>query len=234
MGEASEREPVTIGDAFPADDLAGQWVVELSMAMNDLTTLDSRVHFALEQERSDSGYYFRLLCGTLRELWRLFKVADEQPAIGELIDNLVPDAKEPYDDVRLLFVRQPATDQYPKPRSWAEEHLKDVRDRTFHYPHAGSEELRDALISAAEERARLIDQPPGDEERRFQYADVVALHAAFGNIDEPEVRAHFEEIVQTSKHIASLLVPVMWNSLGTHLYARHIDPARLRAGDPEG
>lgn len=225
-------EGVLIGEAFPSDDLAGHWVVELSMAMNDLTTLDSQIHHALDADRPESTYYLRLLCGTLRELWKLFDVADE-PAVKQLVDSMVTEARESFAEVRELFVRPPATEEDPKPRSWAEEYLKDVRDRTFHYPEVDSDEMRDALTAAADEPARLIDEEPGGECRRFAYADVVALNAAFGSIDQPHLRTRFEEILETAKRIMRLLVPVTWNALGTYLRGRGIDPHRLRAPAPE-
>ena len=58
--------PVLIGEAFPPDDLAGQWVVEWSMAMNDLVTLDTLIHDALKADRPEGPYYLRLLCGPAR------------------------------------------------------------------------------------------------------------------------------------------------------------------------
>jgi hypothetical protein len=88
-------------------------------------------------------YFFRLLCDTLRELWRLFDTADNDEAVTRVMSNMPSEAKESYAELRELFVRPEASEQEPEePRSWAERHLKDVRDRTFHYPHIGSAEFQ--------------------------------------------------------------------------------------------
>lgn len=199
----------------------------LSMAMNDLVTLDGKIHDALDNDGPDATFFLRLLCGTLRELWRLFQVADENDHVGRLIDDLVPEARQAYDEVRELFVRPEATENNPDPHSWAEVHLKEVRDRTYHYPRVDSDELRDVLAGAASERARLLDSGP----RPFQFADVVALRIGFGDIDEPSVRQRFEEIITTAKRIQERLIPVIWNALGVHLRSLGIDPHRLEGAE---
>jgi hypothetical protein len=227
MPEPDQFEPLSIGHAFPVGNPAGDWVVVLSMAMNDLVTLDGKIHDALDNDGPDATYFLRLLCGTLRELWRLFQVADENEQVGKLIDDLVSEAREAYDEVRELFVRPEATEDDPDPHSWAEAHLKDVRDRTYHYPRVDSDELRDALAGAGGEQARRLDSGP----RPFQFADVVALRISFGDINEPSERQRFEEIITTAKRIQESLIPVMWNALGVHLRSFGIDPHRLEAAE---
>jgi hypothetical protein len=227
MAGPDRLEPLSIDDAFPVGNSAGDWVIVLSMAMNDLVTLDGKVHDALDNDGPDATYFLRLLCGTLRELWRLFQMADENEHVGKLIDDLVSEAREAYDEVRALFVRSEATEDDPDPRAWAEVHLKDIRDRTYHYPRVGSEELGDALAGAAGEQARLLDSGP----RPFQFADVVALRISFGDINEPSERQRFEEIITTAKRIQESLIPVVWNALGVHLRSLGIDPHRLEAAE---
>jgi hypothetical protein len=225
-----DLEPLSIDDAFPVGSPAGDWVIVLSMAMNDLVTLDGKIHDALDSDGPDATYFLRLLCGTLRELWRLFQVADDDKQVGKLIDDLVSEARDAYDEVRELFVRPAATEDDPDPRSWAELHLKDVRDRTFHYPRVASDELRGALAGAASEQARCMDSGP----RPFQFADVVALQISFGDINEPSQRQRFEEIITTAKRIEERLIPVVWNALGIHLRSLGVDPHRLEADEESG
>jgi hypothetical protein len=227
MSDSDQLEPLSIGDAFPVGNSAGDWVMVLSMAMNDLVTLDGQIHDALDNDGPGAPYFLRLLCGTLRELWQLFQVADENEEVGKLIDALVPEAREAYDEVRQLFVNPEPTEADPEPRSWASVHLKDVRDRAFHYPQVASDELRDALAGAFDEQARRLDSGP----RPFQFADVVALQMSFGDITKPSERKRFGEIVGTAKDIQGRLVPVVWNALGVHLRALGIDPHRLEAAE---
>jgi hypothetical protein len=115
MPEPDQFEPLSIGHAFPVGNPAGDWVVVLSMAMNDLLTLDGKIHDALDNDGPDATYFLRLLCGTLRELWRLFQVADENEQVGKLIDDLVSEAREAYDEVRELFVRPESNRGRPRP-----------------------------------------------------------------------------------------------------------------------
>jgi hypothetical protein len=225
MSESDQLEPVSIGDAFPIGNTAGDWVVVLSMAMNDLVTLDGKIHDALEHESPEASYFLRLLCGTLRELWRLFRGADEDEHVGKLIDGLVLEAREAYDEVRELFVRPEPTGENPNTRSWAELNLKDVRDRTFHYPQVASDDLRHALAGARREQARISDSGA----RPFQFADIVALRIGFGDITQPSDQERFGEIVGTAKQIQRRLVPVVWGALGAHLRTLEIDPHRLEA-----
>jgi hypothetical protein len=225
MAESDQLEPLSIGDTFPVGNPVEEWVLVVSMAMNDLVTLDGKIHDALNEDGPDPPYFLRLLCGTLRELWTLFQVADENERVGKLIGDLASEAREPYEEVRELFVRPDATDDDPDPRSWAELHLKDVRDRTYHYPRVASDELHDALAGAAGERARLLGSGP----RPFQFADVVALRISFGDINKPGERQRFEEIITTAKRIQERLIPVVWNALGVHLRSLGIDPHRLEA-----
>lgn len=226
MDDSDQLEPLSIADVFPVGNPAGDWVMVVSMAMNDLVTLDGKIHDALDEDGPDATYFLRLLCGTLRELWTLFQVADENEQVGKLIGDLVSEAREAYDEVRELFVRPDATEDDPDPRSWAESHLKDVRDRTYHYPRVASGELRDALAGAAGEQARLLGSGP----RPFQFADVVALRISFGDINEQGERQRFEEIITTAKRIQESLIPVVWNALGVHLRSLGIDPHRLEPG----
>jgi hypothetical protein len=193
MSESDQLKPLSIGDAFPVGNPAGDWVMVLSMAMNDLVTLDGKIHDALDNDGPDATYFLQLLCATLRELWRPFQVADEDEHVGKLIDDLVSEAREAYDEVRGLFVRPEATEDDPDPQSLAELHLKDVHDHTYHYPRVDSDELRDALAGGAGEQARRLDSGP----RPFQFADLVALRISFGDINEPSERQRFEEIVTT-------------------------------------
>jgi hypothetical protein len=218
-----ERNPLTIGEAFPAGDAAGEWVLLVSMAMNDLTTLDTRIHGALDNDDPESGYFFRLLCGTLREIWRLFDVANKNPDVARLVDDMAPEAKIAYAQVRELFTRPDAS----KAKSWAEVHLGDVRNRTFHYPWVGSEELRQGVAASRSEQALVRADAADPSSRPFEFADVVALQTSFGDIDQPEERARYEQIVETSQDILKQLVPVVWSALGTYLRARRIDPRRL-------
>jgi hypothetical protein len=147
-------EPLTIGEVLPPSDTAGEWTLVLSMAMNDMATLDGKIHDALDADERDASYFFRLLCGALRELWRLFDVADNDEAVRRVISEMAPEAREAYAEVRKLFVRSGASETAPEARSWAELHLKDVRDRTFHYPGVGSKELREAVCTSSKEHAR--------------------------------------------------------------------------------
>lgn len=226
MAEGSnDLEPLKFREAFPLGNLAGDWVMVLSMAMNDLATLDGKIHDALDSDDPGASYFFRLLCGTLREIWQLFQVADEEREVQKLIDGLVDGAREPYDEVRELFVRPEPTDEEPDPRSWAELHLKDVRDRTFHYPKVGGDELREALEGASDEEARFLSE----SSRPFQYADVAAIRVSFGDINEEEDRKSFEEVITTTKRILQLVIPVVWNALGVHVRALGFEPRRLEA-----
>lgn len=227
MPEAERLQPPAIGDAFPVGSPAGEWVMVLSMAMNDLITLDARIHDALDNDGPEATYFLRLLCGTLRELWKLFEVADKNEQVDHLINELVPEARDAYDDTRELFMRPEATEDDPDPRSWAETHLKDVRDRTFHYPCIGGDELQDALAGAGGEQAELLDSGP----RPFRFADLVALLISFGDIDEPSDRQRFEEIIVTAKRIEKKLIPIIWDALAIHLRSVGIDPHRLGAAN---
>jgi hypothetical protein len=195
------------------------------MAMNDMATLDAKIHDALDADDPNASYFFRLLCGTLRELWRLFDVADNDEAVARVISNMAPEARDAYAEVRALFVRPEASEHDPEPQSWAELHLKDVRDRTFHYPQVASSELQEAMCSSGPEQARVRESGP----RPFDFADVVALQAAFGDIAQEEELKRFTEIITKAKEILQRLVPVVWSALGSYLRARGLDPSRLRA-----
>ena len=218
------EQPLTIGEAFPAGDPVGEWVLLVSWAMNDLTTLDTQIHVT---DAPEAGYFFRLLCGTLREIWHLFDTADKNSDLARLIDGMAPKAKTAYEMVHELFTRPAVSDVDPKPRSWAEVHLGDVRNRTFHYPWVGSEELCGGVAASGSELAHVRANEDGPSSRPFDYADVVALQTSFGDINQPEERARYEEIVETSNEIPRQLVPVVWSALGTYLRGRQLDPHRL-------
>jgi hypothetical protein len=229
VAKETDLEPLKFSEAFPPGSLAGDWVLVLSMAMNDLATIDGKIHDALEVDDPGASYFFRLLCGTLREIWRLFQVADDEPEVKKLINGLVDDARKPYDEVHELFVRPNPTEEEPDPQSWAELHLKDVRNRTFHYPQVGGDELREALEVAADAQARYL----GEGARPFKYADDVAVRISFGDIDDDEDRQRFIEIIETNKRLLQLLIPVVWNALGIHVRALGFEPRRLEAPEVE-
>jgi hypothetical protein len=223
MAELDRPDVPTIDEIFASGDAAGDWVLVLSMAMNDLVTLDGQIHDALDDDDPRAGYFFRLLCGTLRELWRLFTAAGEIKEIRDLLDDLPREAMRAYEEVREPFIRPAPSDAEPEPRSWAEQHLKGVRDQTFHYPQVGSDELRDALSAAAGEEALLRQSGP----RPFEFADVVAMQAGFGDIKKLNQLQRLKEIVTKAKEIQRLLVPVTWGALGAHLRRQGIAPERL-------
>jgi hypothetical protein len=70
------------------------------MAINDIATLDTLPDDALDHDRLDTGNLFPLRCGAVRQLWRLFTFADEQPALQQLVAGM--EAREPRDQVRGL------------------------------------------------------------------------------------------------------------------------------------
>jgi hypothetical protein len=92
-----------------------------------------------------------------------------------------------------------------------------------------SDELRDALTAAARQQVREIEEG-GQEGRLSDYAEMVGNNAAFGDIDQHELRKRFYDIVETAMRIMELLVPVTWNVLGSHLRRHGIDPRRLGLG----
>lgn len=224
-------QSLTIGEAFPAGDPVGEWVLLISMAMNDLATLDTQIHVALEGGAPEAGYFFRLLCATLREIWRLFDTANRDSDLHRLIEGMAPEAKAAYEAVQALFTRPAGNAADPRPRSWAELHLGDVRNRTFHYPWVGSEELRQGVAASRSEFARVRTDSDDAVSRPFDYADVVALQTSFGDINQPEERKRYTEIVVTSQQILKQLVPVVWSALGTYLRERQLDPHRLTSAE---
>src|SRR4051794_2265397 len=50
-------EPLSIDDAFPAGNPAGEWVMVFSIATNDLVTLDGKIHDALDEDGPDATYF---------------------------------------------------------------------------------------------------------------------------------------------------------------------------------
>ena len=196
------------------------------MAMNDLATLDGKIHRRPRRRR-------HLVptpppaCGTLREILCLFDANDE-PEVQKLIEGLV--------DVRPQALLRRGAQAFRRARAdrgGAEASLvgraalKDVRDRTFHYPKAGGMELRETLEGAASLQARYLDEGP----RPFKYADNVAVRISFGDIDDEEDRKRFVEVIETNKQILQSLIPVVWNASGLRPRSRvRPPPARGRRG----
>lgn len=154
------------------------------MAMNDFVSLDTRIHGSLEADSPDSRYFIRLLCGALREVWQLIDVSQrEDGEVAEFVPELPPESQVALQDLSAIFLRTPREDDEEPSPSWAEEHLRGVRNGTFHYPQPGDTEFSE-VMREAEGAVVVIRGDPST--RPFDFADLLALQMAFGDIDEEE------------------------------------------------
>jgi hypothetical protein len=88
MSGHGRGKPLSIDDAFPVGNAAGRWVMVLSMATNDLVTLDGKVHDALDKDGPEvakqAGHGPELCLRTYAHLWDDYDVPDSaEDAIRE-------------------------------------------------------------------------------------------------------------------------------------------------------
>jgi hypothetical protein len=187
-GEAS------IGDVFPANDPAAQWVAVLCIAFNDLTTVDAQIHVALKAENMPrAGQYVRWFCGFLHEMALHIRNGRKQQKVAGLLGQL--DAQAVADEQRITRL---------------ESELGPVRKVSFHYPKVSSETIAKGLGAVANRPAvHTVDHEAGT--LRVTFADTIAEGVAFGDVeaDAESYTTQLQGVVEAVEVISRYVTAVL-------------------------
>jgi hypothetical protein len=77
--------PLRLGELFPADDVAGQWVFSLSALVNDLHVITRRLRAVEQGDLKELLCFYRQLVTRLYEAGRLVVAIDKQPEIAAFV-----------------------------------------------------------------------------------------------------------------------------------------------------
>lgn len=129
-----------MGEVYRADDVLAQWLVTLSLAMNDITL----VHTRLDEDQADPAktfYWNRLAVSHFTEIGLYVADTDRLPEIRVFVDSLSEDARLNYDTClrafaeargRIFRVRNEAAFHYPELRQNDPQVRQPVRDALAH------------------------------------------------------------------------------------------------------
>jgi hypothetical protein len=167
----SEEQRITfkLGEAFPPDDSLAQWVMALSLALNDMR-IAAEYAVRAEQPFHERQYFVRLLASHMREAVKLVLLEHKDRAdIQEFVASMPSEGREALEEVEMKL----SAALELRPEQTLFEEIKRIRDDYFHYARdaASKERLRDAMVRASpEEGSYLIS----DRALRAEFADVVS------------------------------------------------------------
>jgi hypothetical protein len=215
------RAPVTVGELFPAEDLIAQWVFSLTAVAEDLAITEAAFQRVLQADRGPlwSGYHYRQVVARLYEAERPVIAAVDRDDIRDFIAG-IPGATE-----HIGYL----ADQYVAPEgrmSKVRASFGGMRHRTVHHSWVGSDELRQALETAANENARILINR-NDRWLHHEWPEAVAIRSMLGDLSQPAARDAFAERVDQAKTILHHLVALVKLVVAQHVRRRGINPEHL-------
>ena len=192
MARARERRrqlhKFLLFDIFPPGPLS-TWVMQLSIARNDLMTVQKWLAEILDREDdkqtiAERLYLFRLLCAHSYEAMRIItssRPPDPDRAIQRLIDSLSPETKTALKRIKHYWDSK-LTDQL----------LRPVRLDTFHYDWKLVHALLDYLRESDPGMKGELQAADASLDVRYLYADQV-LAGKFG-LEKAEIEDSFASL----------------------------------------
>lgn len=158
--------------AFPADDPVARWVMNLSIALNDLRAVAT---YATREEQPEHEriYFVRIFASHLREVAKLVTLDyDNREDIREYVDGL-PEVVQAARRAAANALNAPLP-SLPGSQLWKE--MKRLRDDTFHYAsdNPSQRRLQAAMDTVAE--ADGVYALSDDGWLRADYADLVVVN----------------------------------------------------------
>ncbi len=228
-----------LGDLFPADDPLSEWLLLLSMALNDVALVNDR----LEREHEILHaylYWLRLGVAHFFEAAKLLKRGKDIPQVSSYVATLPADVRANYDRAISIY------DEH-------HEQLKMMRDVLFHYVRRWTRSGADpepvihlALERMADDHATLGTGTL--ETARSLYADDVvaaiftrATGVAWEDVTKDESQQHVGEVQLQIGEAVSAFVgfanPALMHHFGRAMSSgtperrvEPIDPEDLRRG----
>lgn len=125
-----------VGEVYPADDPLSEWLVTLSVAMNDLAL----VHVRLDEDQDEpekAFYWNRLAISHFTEAGLFLHDTAQIAEVKTFVESLDAEPRAKYEEClaifqelrgRLFDVRNKATFHYPQLRTSSPQHERPVRD----------------------------------------------------------------------------------------------------------
>ena len=159
----------SIAEVFPHDDPVARFVVAMSMARNDVRHAMERTAATNEGDAPEFTYYARLALGHFFEALDALDQWRRLPEVKRFIERMPQEGREQLQIARSTRQRV------------GHAAIKQIRNRTFHYPAPDSPyqtdaELREALRVMGPEEVTVVIT--GDGFYRLHFADQVALTVA--------------------------------------------------------
>jgi hypothetical protein len=228
IARGRERHGLTIGELFPDGDLVAQWVFLVSALSEDL-----RVTIGRNAEvRDDTGfrlmsYLHRQTIVRLYEARRLVVAVDKHDEVREFATPLLGQFGL---DLRDYYLRREGR------HSVVEELWEEVRHRSVHYMHVGSDELADLLWSSSGYPAELkISKPDGKADVWLKWVPAVTTIELFGDIQDDDFVAKMRERSALTARIASTWILIAGVAVTLHAHRLGIPAERyVRFADGAG
>lgn len=213
---------MTVRELFPADDLVARWVFSLSAVLEDLALIESLFADVLRNDRGAlwTGHAYRQLIARLYEAERPIIAVQHHDEVRTFLAG-VPNARQPLEFLTDHYVPQDGVRQSKVRTTYG-----GMRHRTVHHSWPSSEELRQALIDAGDEEARIIVNR-AEEWLHHEWPEAAALRSVVGDLDNPATKAEFVKRVELAQTILRQLVLLLQAVLVSHVERLGIDPARL-------
>jgi hypothetical protein len=182
-----------VRDLFPADDLVAQWVFALTATAADISEAERPFRDAMDSDLPVRvNYRYRQLIARIYEAERVVVAIDRHQEVADFLAEI--EATGP----AVRFLRETYV---PHATSRARSAFGGMRHRTVHHSHVGSNELRDALVEAGDEEARLLmDHTKG--RALYEWPEAVAMRVLVGDGSDPKVRQQFKESATLAQEIA--------------------------------
>lgn len=230
-----ERLSFRFGDAFDAQNERDQWLLALSLALNDTVLATNQLVKGFDRSPPHQNLYrARLVAHHLLESVKVVAAANRIPGVAILLDALPEDAKAHHESLRRI-TEDPAHPQFTNA-------LHRARNFFGHYPEVpgrGSKTISGAMEEVADYESRLISGG-SLADFRASYADLVAGELFFArrrNETPEDFNVRLEEFVEWLRDSTSAfwafgvaVLRAAFNDLAAEVISREViaEPVKAR------
>lgn len=195
-----EKITFKMGDVFPPDDVLGQWIAMIGIAVNDIMTANT----SMIKEHDVSGdavspralYFSRIAFAHLYEIGKRLKRGEKIPEIKQFLAKLPLEVQE---SCRRVI-------------DACKEILSKMRQNVFHYPTPKEKPFIQVLEDVKNFQGEITFEGKTFADCRFEFADLIASNIAWwhvpSNNDKIEIMKMVAEAVAAFNTFAQEAIDV--------------------------
>lgn len=209
-----KRVPVLIGAVFPADSELAQFILSLSLAMNDVGLVNGRLLRDLKEDVGSQAEHMYELRQATAQVWEVTELLRSSLKLSEVEPFVASLPQAATDALNSALAASGATEA-------VRSDLATVRNHSWHYPPPGSKVLIRALKATASHTSELV-LGKGLARTRAVYADEVAVQffSPSGDLSTED----FKRMLTETREILQDLITFITTAVGIYVSARVAQP----------